>query len=117
MVLGTFVCEFGQTYLTQFTGQHAMFDLRRQIMEHLQKLDLSFYDRNPVGRLVTRVTTDVDALNDLFASGLINMLGDSLVLFLIAAFSSRESAARADSARHHAVCRSGDGVVPPPPCR
>jgi ATP-binding cassette subfamily B multidrug efflux pump len=84
VVAGTFVCEFGQTYLTQFTGQHAMFDLRRQIMEHLQRLDLAFYDRNPVGRLVTRVTTDVDALNDLFASGLLNILGDSLVLLLIA---------------------------------
>lgn len=84
VIVLTFVSEFGQTYLTQYTGQQAMFDLRRQIMEHLQKLDLAFYDRNPVGRLVTRVTTDVDALNDLFASGLVNILGDSLVLVLIA---------------------------------
>ena len=53
----------------QYTGQLAMFDLRRELMTHLQKLDLAFYDRNPVGRLVTRVTTDVDVLNDLFASG------------------------------------------------
>ena len=84
VILGTFVCEFGQTYLTQSTGQYAMFDLRREIMEHLQRLDLAFYDRNPVGRLVTRVTTDVDALNDLFASGLVNILGDTLVLLFIA---------------------------------
>ena len=55
----------------QWTGQHAMFDLRRQMMEHLQQLDLAFYDRTPVGRMVTRVTTDVDALNELFASGLV----------------------------------------------
>jgi ATP-binding cassette, subfamily B, multidrug efflux pump len=69
----------------QYTGQLAMFDLRKQLMEHLQRLDLAFYDRNPVGRLVTRVTTDVDVLNDLFASGLVTILGDVLVLALILA--------------------------------
>jgi ATP-binding cassette subfamily B protein len=84
MVLaGTFVSEFAQMYLMQYTGQLAMFDLRRHLMEHLQSLDLAFYDRNPVGRLVTRVTTDVDVLNDLFSSGLVNILGDVLVLALI----------------------------------
>jgi ATP-binding cassette subfamily B protein len=62
-----------------------MFDLRRQLMGHLQQLDLAFYDRNPVGRLVTRVTTDVDVLNDLFASGLVTILGDVLVLAFIVA--------------------------------
>ena len=67
----------------QYTGQLAMFDLRRQLMQHLQDLDLAFYDRNPVGRLVTRVTTDVDVLNDLFASGLVTILGDVLVLVFI----------------------------------
>jgi ATP-binding cassette subfamily B multidrug efflux pump len=85
VLLGTLVCEFGQTYLMQYTGQLAMFDLRRQLMEHLQNLDLSYYDRNPVGRLVTRVTTDVDVLNDLFASGLVTILGDVLVLSFIVA--------------------------------
>ncbi len=85
VLIGTFVTEFAQTYLMQYTGQLAMFDLRRQLMEHLQKLDLAFYDRNPVGRLVTRVTTDVDVLNDLFASGLVTILGDVLVLSLILA--------------------------------
>ena len=83
MLTGSFVCEFVQTYLMQYTGQLAMFDLRRQLMEHLQDLDLAFYDRNPVGRLVTRVTTDVDVLNDLFASGLVTILGDVLVLLFI----------------------------------
>ncbi|SPE39490.1 ABC transporter related [Candidatus Sulfopaludibacter sp. SbA3] len=85
VLAGTFVTEFAQTYLMQYTGQLAMFDLRKQLMEQLQRLDLSFYDRNPVGRLVTRVTTDVDVLNDLFASGLVTILGDVLVLGFIVA--------------------------------
>src|SRR5271165_6290074 len=83
VLAGTFVTEFAQTMLMQWTGQLAMFDLRKQLMEHLQGLDLAFYDRNPVGRLVTRVTTDVDVLNDLFASGLVTILGDLLVLGFI----------------------------------
>lgn len=88
---GAFVCEFGQTYLMQYTGQLAMFDLRKQLMQHLQRLDLAFYDRNPVGRLVTRVTSDVDVLNDLFTSGLVTILGDVLVLALIVAIMFRMS--------------------------
>ena len=91
MLLGTFFAEFAQTYLMQYTGQLAMFDLRKQLMEHLQGLDLAFYDRNPVGRLVTRVTTDVDVLNDLFASGLVTILGDVLVLAFILAIMFRMS--------------------------
>jgi ATP-binding cassette subfamily B protein len=83
VLAGTFVTEFAQMCLMQWTGQLAMFDLRKQLMEHLQGLDLAFYDRNPVGRLVTRVTTDVDVLNDLFASGLVTILGDLLVLGFI----------------------------------
>src|SRR6516164_8841358 len=85
VIVGTFVSAFIQMYLMQYTGQRAMFDLRRQLMEHLQRLDLAFYDRNPVGRLVTRVTTDVDVLNDLFSSGLVTILGDVLVLAFIVA--------------------------------
>jgi len=85
VLAGNFVCEFIQMYVMQLTGQRAMFDLRRQIMGHLQHLDLGFYDRNPVGRLVTRVTTDVDVLNDLFSSSLVNILGDVLVLLFILA--------------------------------
>ncbi len=85
VLAGVFVTEFVETYLMQYTGQLAMFDLRKQLMEHLQRLDLSFYDGNPVGRLVTRVTTDVDVLNDLFASGLVNILGDVLVLSFVVA--------------------------------
>jgi len=81
-VLIGFICEFSQTYLMQRTGQFAMFDLRRELMEHLQRLDVAFYDRNPIGRLITRVTTDVDALNELWASGLVTILGDALALGL-----------------------------------
>ena len=91
VLIGSFVAEFAQTYLMQWTGQLAMFDLRKELMEHLQGLDLAFYDRNPVGRLVTRVTTDVDVLNDLFASGLVTILGDLLVLGFIIAIMFRMS--------------------------
>jgi ATP-binding cassette subfamily B multidrug efflux pump len=86
VILLGFLFDFGQTYLTQLTGQRAMYDLRRELMAHLQTLDISYFDRNPVGRLVTRVTTDVDVLNDLFTSGLVTILGDVLMLvFVIAA--------------------------------
>jgi ATP-binding cassette subfamily B protein len=85
IVIG-FVFDFGQTYLMQLTGQWAMFDLRKQLMTHLQRLDLTYFDRNPVGRIVTRVTTDVDVLNDLFSSGLVTIIGDILMLsFVLAA--------------------------------
>jgi ATP-binding cassette subfamily B multidrug efflux pump len=77
--------DFAQAYMMQWTGQHAMLDLRRELMRHLQRLDLSQYDRNPVGRLLTRVTTDVDALNELLASGLVTILGDVLILAFITA--------------------------------
>ena len=82
-ILGALVCDFGESYLMQWTGQRAMFDLRRELMAKLQTLDLSFYDRNPVGRLVTRVTTDVDVLNELFSSGLVMMIGDLLMLSFV----------------------------------
>ncbi len=61
-----------------------MYDLRKEIFEHLQRLPMSFFDRSPVGRLVTRATTDVDALNDLFASGVAAMLNDFVMLFGLA---------------------------------
>jgi len=90
VVLG-FMFDFGQTYLMQMTGQRAMFDLRRELMAHLQTLDIAYYDRNPVGRLVTRVTTDVDVLNDLFASGLVTIIGDILMLSFVAIAMARLS--------------------------
>ena len=84
VVLGL-LCDFGEQYLMQWIGQKAMFDLRRQLMAQLQRLDVAFYDHNPVGRLVTRLTTDVDALNDLFSSGLLMILGDVLMLSIVIA--------------------------------
>ncbi|HUS18571.1 MAG TPA: ABC transporter ATP-binding protein [Terriglobales bacterium] len=76
----SFVFEFTQTYLMLWTGQKAMFDLRTQIFGHLQRLHISFFDKNPVGRLVTRVTSDVDALNDMYTSGVIAIFEDIFVL-------------------------------------
>ena len=78
-----FLFDFAGSYLMQWTGQQAMFDLRRDLMAKLQRLDLSFYDRTPVGRMLTRVTTDVDALNELLASGLVTILGDVLMLAFV----------------------------------
>src|SRR5271165_2052560 len=76
----TFTLEFVQTYLMQWTGQKVMFDLRRQIFRHLQFMHVGFFDKNPVGRLVTRVTTDVDALNEMFTAGVVSIFEDVFVL-------------------------------------
>ncbi len=80
VLAGSFVLEYVQTYTLQMMGQRIMYDLRMEIYRHLQRLDVRFYDRNPVGRLMTRVTTDVDALNDLFASGVIAVGRDVVTL-------------------------------------
>ena len=80
IILASFCLEFAQTWLLQNTGQRIMFDMRLQIYAHLQRLDLRFYDRNPVGRLMTRVTTDVDVINDLFTSGVVSVFGDVFTL-------------------------------------
>ncbi len=86
VILAGLLCDFMQQFLMQRTGQYAMFDLRRRIMTKLQRLEISFFDLNPVGRLVTRVTSDVDALNELFAQGIVTVFGDVLVLaFIVAA--------------------------------
>jgi ATP-binding cassette, subfamily B, multidrug efflux pump len=82
---GSFMLDYAQTWLLQWTGQRIMFDLRMQIYRHLQRLDLRFYDRNPVGRLMTRVTTDVDVLNDLFTAGVVSVFGDLFTLIGIMA--------------------------------
>jgi ATP-binding cassette subfamily B protein len=80
VLAASFVLEFLQTWLMQLMGQRIMFDMRMQIYGHLQRLGLSFYDRNPVGRLMTRVTSDVDVLNDLFSSGVVAVFGDVFTL-------------------------------------
>jgi ATP-binding cassette, subfamily B, multidrug efflux pump len=79
----TFILEFIQTYLMQWTGQKVMFDLRRQIFRHIQRMHVGFFDHNPVGRLVTRVTSDVDALNEMFTSGVLAIFEDVFVLLFI----------------------------------
>jgi ATP-binding cassette, subfamily B, multidrug efflux pump len=80
-----FALQYGQVRIMQWVGQQTMYDLRKEIFEHLQRLPMSFFDRTPVGRLVTRATTDVDALNDLFASGVVAMLNDFVLLLSMAA--------------------------------
>ena len=80
VLIGAFILEYVRTYTLQLTGQRIMFDLRMEIYSHLQRLDMRFYDRNPVGRLMTRVTTDVDVLNDMFASGIVTVFGDIFML-------------------------------------
>lgn len=84
LLLG-FALQYGQTYLMQYTGQRVMFDLRTQIFDHLQRLDIRFYDHSPVGRLVTRVTADVDVLNELFSAGIVAVFGDVLTLAFVGA--------------------------------
>jgi len=79
----SFGLEFVQTYLMQWTGQKIMFDLRSQIFRHIQRMHVAFFDRNPVGRLVTRVTSDVDALNEMFTSGVLAIFEDVFALTFI----------------------------------
>ena len=80
ILLGSFALEYVQTWILQMTGQRIMFDMRMQIYEHLHRLDLKFFDKNPVGRLMTRVTSDVDVLNDMFTAGVVSVFGDVFTL-------------------------------------
>ncbi|HEV8208897.1 MAG TPA: ABC transporter ATP-binding protein [Vicinamibacterales bacterium] len=80
VLVASFAAEYFQTWTLQMTGQRIMYDLRIAIYRHLQRLDLRYYDRNPVGRLMTRVTSDVDVLNDLFTSGVVTIFGDVFTL-------------------------------------
>jgi ATP-binding cassette, subfamily B, multidrug efflux pump len=80
ILVASFSLEYAQTYMMQMIGQRIMYDMRMQVYSHLQRLDLAFYDRNPVGRLMTRVTTDVDVINDLFTSGVVAAFGDLFML-------------------------------------
>lgn len=75
-----FVAAYAQGYILQMMGQYIMNDLRRQVFRHLQRLPLAYYDGNPIGRLVTRVTTDVDALNEMFTAGIVSIFGDIMLL-------------------------------------
>ena len=82
LIIGAAV-RYAQTYLTIWLGQQVLHDIRHQVFAHLQRLNLAFYDRNPVGRLVTRVTSDVNTLNEMFSSGVVTIIGDLFTLALI----------------------------------
>jgi ATP-binding cassette, subfamily B, multidrug efflux pump len=84
-LLLAFVFQYAQTLLTTWLGQRVMYDLRVQLFAHLQRLSLRFFDRNPVGRLMTRVTNDVEVLNELFSSGIVTVFGDLFTLIFIVA--------------------------------
>ncbi len=83
VLLLNFFLEYIRYRLTLLTGQYVMYDLRREVFAHLQRLHIAFFDRNPVGRLVTRATTDIDQLNEAFSAGVVAVFGD---LFMLLAY-------------------------------
>ncbi len=85
-LVAQFALEYGQTVLTAYIGQRVMVDLRQEIFRKLQRLSIAFYDRNPVGRLMTRVTSDVETLNDMFTGGVVALFGDVFTLAVIMAW-------------------------------
>jgi ATP-binding cassette subfamily B protein len=83
--IAAYLFEFIQIYLMQWTGQKLMFDLRRDIFRHMQRMHIGFFDTHSVGRLVTRITSDVDAINEMFTAGVLAILDDFLNLAIMAA--------------------------------
>ena len=81
VLIGQFGVSYLQIYMMNMVGQRVMADMRLEIFTHLQRLQLAFSDRNPIGRMVTRVTTDVETLNELFSSGVVTIFGDVFMLF------------------------------------
>lgn len=82
--VAAFAVQYAQAVVMQTMGQYIMYDLRKEIFARLQKLPIQFYDRNPVGRIMTRLTTDVDALNEMFTAGVIAVFGDvAMVLYIV----------------------------------
>ena len=84
-LISSYLFEFIQTYLMQWTGQKIMFDLRRDIFRHMQRMHVGFFDQHAVGRLVTRITSDVDAINDMFTAGILAIVDDFFNLTIMAA--------------------------------
>lgn len=80
VLIGQFFFSFAQTYLMNWTGQKIMHDLRVEIFSHIQRLHVGYFDKHPVGRIITRTTTDVDALNELFTAGVVSIFGDIFLL-------------------------------------
>ncbi len=85
-LVGEGVLAFAKNYLTQWVGQHAIYDLRTKVFRHIQDQPLQFFDRTPIGRLITRTTSDVEALSDVLSSGLVVILGDLFRLIFITYF-------------------------------
>ena len=84
ILVSAYLFQFVQVYLMQWIGQKIMFDLRREIFRHMQRLHVGFFDVNPVGRLVTRLTSDVDAVNDMFTDGVLAIVNDFFMLTIMA---------------------------------
>jgi len=80
VMIFVFVAQFFQIFVTQYFGQRLMFDIRSNIFRHLQSMSLRFFDKNPVGRLMTRVTSDVESLNQIFTQGIVTIFGDFFLL-------------------------------------
>ncbi len=85
LLVAAYLFQFVQVYLMQWTGQKIMFDLRRDIFRHMQRMHVGFFDVHPVGRLVTRLTSDVDAINDMFTDGVLAIVNDAFMLTIMAA--------------------------------
>jgi len=85
VLVAAYALQFVQVYMMQWTGQRIMFDLRRDIFRHMQRMDVGFFDVHPVGRLVTRLTSDVDAINDMFTDGVLAIVNDMFMLTIMAA--------------------------------
>ncbi len=83
VMITTFLCSYAETYLTMWLGQKVQHDIRKQVYSHLQSLHLGYFDKNPAGRLLTRVTSDVNTLNEMFSSGVVTIVGDIFLLCLI----------------------------------
>ncbi|HYF03325.1 MAG TPA: ABC transporter ATP-binding protein, partial [Patescibacteria group bacterium] len=90
LILGLLILQggvqYGLTYLMQWAGQKVLYDVRMKLFEHIQKLALRFYDTTPIGRLVTRVTNDVEVLNELFSSGVVMIVADVMLIIWIVIF-------------------------------
>ncbi len=86
VLFGEGILSFVNAYLTQWIGQQAIFDLRTRLFRHIQRQSLAFFDRNPVGRLITRVTSDIESLSDVLSAGIVTIMGDLFRLIFIAYF-------------------------------
>src|SRR5699024_7409516 len=85
-LLGEFIVLVGNTYLTRWFGQGVLYDMRNAVYQKIQSMHVQFFDQNPIGRLITRTTSDIEALSDLLSDGVVNMMGDMFRIFFILYF-------------------------------